>query len=460
MEMRDNYYEKARFVPVHGSYDVIVAGGGTAGLACAIAAAREGVRTLVVDRLSILGGQFTNGIMGLFNAVGDREQVVVRGIALELINDLQKRGAVCKTDFAKAQFIAYDPEAAKQLVNEKVMELDNLDVLYETWICGPLMEEERVTGILVENKNGRSAYKASYVVDCTADADLVFRAGGDCHIVKPSESHPVSLLTKLSGIDQASMFRYYASHPSDTNNFPPSAEWMPGMFHKYGIGPELAATDLPKKLEYLRNWYIVLYETPRYGEMCLNMTGAMHVDATNSDDVSRALCESRQRIGECLEVMKQVLPGFQNAYISATSALLGVRESRQIDGYYTLTRNDLLTCRRQPDAVCTLSAPIGVHTPDGSGVRFVTPEPGCSFDIPLRCLIPKKLNGIMTAGRCLSATHEAMGAARVMSGCMCMGQASGIVAAWAARTGKEAFAIGHEELRSMLLKQNVFLKPE
>lgn len=232
------------------------------------------------------------------------------------------------------------------------------------------------------------------------------------------------------------------------------------MFHKYGIFQELEGVELPAELAYLRNWYIVLYETPNRGEMCLNMTGAMHVNAVDNNQVSRALIESRVRIGQCIQLLRQRMPGFENAYIAATSSLLGVRESRQIVGCYTLTRDDLLTCRRQPDAVCTLSAPIGVHTADGSGVSFITPDVGCSFDIPLRALIPKALKGILTAGRCLSATHEAMGAARVMSGCMGMGQACGIVAAWSTRTGRQPKEINHQELRRLLKEQGVFLKEE
>lgn len=456
--MKRTYSEPARELPIAGEYDVIVAGGGTAGVACAISAARNGARTLVVDRLSVLGGQFTNGIMGLFNALGDREQVVIRGIALELINKLKSRGAVCDADFAEAQFVAYDPEAAKQLINQIITGLDNLDVLYESWVCGPAMDGDRVTGIIVENKNGRSVYLSKCTVDCTADADVVYRAGGECVTVDPAKAHPVTLLTKLAGVNQAAMFRHYAKHPGDTNNFPPSNEWMPGMFHKYGIGPELEGIELPPELEYLRKWYIVLYETPNPGEMCLNMTGAMHIDATRSEDVSAALVDSRTRIDQCLQVLRMALPGFENAYIASTSALLGVRESRQIGGLYTITLDDVLTCRRQPDAVCTLSAPIGVHTADGQGVDFRTPGLGCSFDIPLRSLIPKNIYRLMAAGRCLSATHEAMGGARVMSGCMCMGQATGIVAAWAARNDCEPREISNEELRRMLLEQGVFLK--
>ena len=141
--------EAARRIPVAGVYDVLVAGGGTAGLACAIAAARSNAKTLVIDRQSMLGGQFTNGIMGLFNALGDRREVVVRGIALELITELQKRGAVCDADFAEAQFVAYDPEAAKQLVNQIIAGLDNLDVCYDSWSAGPLMDGGRETGLNV-----------------------------------------------------------------------------------------------------------------------------------------------------------------------------------------------------------------------------------------------------------------------------------------------------------------------
>jgi ribulose 1,5-bisphosphate synthetase/thiazole synthase len=453
----EKHVEKARELPVVGRYDVIVAGGGVAGFAAAVASARRGSKTLVVERMNCLGGQMTSGIMGIFCAINDQEKIVIKGLPQEFFDKLYLQGGVKGADFSKTQFIDYDAEAAKSLINEYILAEPNLTVLYETWIAGAIVEGNKVCGIIVENKTGRSAYYAKCVVDATADADICYYAGGEYKQLPRENLHQVTLITKLAGIDKQKMFAYYEKHPTYTNNSPTST-WDPGIFHKFGITDELEGVKLSPELEYLRHWFMLIYETPRDGEMYLNMTGEIHVDGTKTEELSSALTISRKRISECIGVLKNVIPGFENAYIIATASMLGVRETRQIVGEYLLTEDDLHAYKRFDDAVCSMCAPIGAHTPDGKSAVFSNPGPGNSFDIPLRSLIPVHTDGLIVAGRCISATHFAMGATRIMPGSMAIGQGAGVAASLAVELKIEPRKIPAKKLQEALLAQGVNLE--
>ncbi len=461
------YLEKAREIPVRGEYDVIVAGGGTAGFAAAIAASRRGSKTLVIERMNCLGGQMTAGIMGIFCAINDQEKVVIRGIPEEFFDELHERGGVndgllgYEGTKEKAQFIDYDAEAAKSLCNDYVLREraagHTLDILYETWIADAVVEEGTVKGIVVENKTGRSVYYGKCIVDCTADADICVWSGAECDCLPPSELHPATLITKLAGVDKKRVLDYYyKEHPTWVHNSPTQG-WQEGIFHKFGIENELKDVELPPELEYLRHWFMLIYESPRDGEMYLNMTGEFHVDGTKTEEISDAITISRKRIDECVSVLKKVIPGYENAYILATASLMGIRETRQVKGIYKLTEEDLFAFRKFDDAIATMSAPIGHHTADGESAVFQNPSKGHSFDIPLRSLVPEKVDGVIVAGRCISATHDAMGATRIMPGSMSIGQGAGIAASLAAELGVQPRNIPNDKLRAALLEQDVNL---
>lgn len=362
----NTYVEKSREIPVRGSYDVIVAGGGTAGFAAAIAAARRGSSVLVLERMNCLGGQMTAGIMGIFCAINDQEKIVVKGIPEEFFDELHELGGVNDGLYGydetkrKCQFIDYDAEAAKSLCNEYVLRErakgHTLDILYETWISDCIVENNKVIGIIVENKTGRSAYYGKCIVDCTADADIVAWSGADFYQLPVTELHPVTLITKLAGVDKQRVLDwYYNEHPTWVHNSPTQG-WSEGIFHKFGIGPELEGYELPPELEYLRSWFMLIYESPRDGEMYLNMTGEFHVDGTKTEEISDAITISRKRIDDCVSVLKKVIPGYENAYILATASLMGIRETRQVKGIYKLTEEDLFAFRRFDDALATMRA--------------------------------------------------------------------------------------------------------
>lgn len=464
----ETYFEKAKEIPVRGHYDVIVAGGGTAGFAAAIAAARRGSKTLVVERMACLGGQITAGIMGIICDINDQEKIIIKGIPLEFVNDLWDRGGINKRDkenkpvnerdFTKAEFINYDPEIAKGLVNDYILREKNLTVLLETWVADAIMDGDKVVGIVVENKSGRSAYYGKCIIDATADADVCAFAGAEFMPFSPEEVHPVSLIAQIGGIDKEAFFDFYNEHPEWRDTFPTDTAWEPGVFHKLGIDNEVEGVELPPELEYLRHWCIIIHDSPVENVMHLNMTGEAQVDGTNAEEISKSIITSRKRISECLEVMKKVVPGWENGYVYATASMLGVRESRQIVGEYTITEDDIFGYHRFADALCSISGGIGVHTSDGQWVDMSAPPSGTSYDIPLRSMLPIKINGLIVAGRCLSANHVAMGTVRTIGPCLAMGQGAAIAASLAIELGVEPRDIPSDKLQKALIEQGVNLE--
>lgn len=450
-----HYYETARRLPVYGEYDVAVAGGGTAGLFAALAAARAGAKTLVIERLDCLGGLMTAGMMSAACGINDMEKVVVRGIPLEYFQRIKKYNGMIDTPLEREAFIFFDAETAKQVASEMVGEEPNLDVLYYTWISDAIMDGNSIKGLIIENKSGRQAVYAKCVVDATGDADVAVYAGCDFIIADPKKTHPVTLLAKTGGVNKAALMKYYSEHPDYLGTF--TRNWPITPFQSYRMDKELQGHKLPKELEYLRDWFILFYETVRDGEYILNISGETEVDGTNAKALSEAEDMSRKRIAECIRMLRMCIPGCENMYLISTGSTLGIRESRQIIGRYTITAEDLLKQKKFDDTISRACALVGNHTADGKDSSFADIVPGHPFYMPYRCMLPKNVNGLLVTGRCISVTPEAMGGTRIMPVCMGIGQAAGTAAALSAHKNMFPGELDIGELQKQLRADGAFL---
>lgn len=451
-----NYYEEpSRCIPINGSYDVIVAGGGTSGLFAAIAAARNGARTLVVERLNCLGGLMTAGMMSAACGINDMEKIVVRGIPLEFFQRIRQYGGMIDTQLEREAFIFFDAEVGKRVATEMIAEEPNLDVLYYSVVSGVMKEGSTVKGLIIENKSGRQLYLGKVIIDATGDADVAFLSGAETVTADPKHTHPVSLLAKIGGINGSAVKQYYKDNPSFLGTF--TRNWPVTPFHTYRLDKELEGKSLPDNLEYLRDWFVLFYETVHDGEFIINMSGETMVDGTDVAAVSNAEIASRLRLEDCMEVLRRFIPGCEKCYLISTGSTIGIRESRQLIGRYEISLDDLLEQRPFDDTISRACALVGNHTSDGKDSKFEDIVPGHPFYMPYRCMLPVNIEGLIVTGRCISVTPEAMGGTRIMPVCMGLGQAAGTAAAICAKHGVSPAEINIKELQATLIEDGAYL---
>jgi len=455
--------EPARQTPLNDDYEVIVAGAGTAGVIAAISAARNGARTLLVERSGFLGGHIASQLLehsaGWFDARGER---IVAGVPQELVDRLVAAGAspghVRDDTGYTCSRVPINHELFKSVVTAMCHEA-GVDLLLCSPVVQALCEEDgaRVVGVIVENKSGRIAYAAHVVIDCTGDADVAERAG--CaflsHSTDADQTQPVSLLFKLGGIDHEALLDYVATHPSEFKmGVPVSALRGQSHINLWGFGAQLARAHAHGVVSLRRNELHYSGWT-RTGEAVINVTRCA-ADATRAEEIGRAEVVLRQQIQEFTEFFQRYVAGAQHCFLSASAACAGVRESRRVRGRTVLRDDDVRQGRRCADAVLRGGFPIDSHDPRGDSMAAAE-HIGSGYDIPLGALLPEGVDGLLVAGRCISAERKALASARISGTCMAMGQAAGTAAALAARNGTAPGALDVAHLRQTLAAQGALV---
>jgi len=421
-------------------YDVVVVGAGSAGATAAIAAARTGARTLLVDRMGFLGG-ISTAVLDTFYAFytpGEVPKRVVGGIGWEVAGRLTAAGAAFErpNTYGAGTGITYDPEVLKRLWETLVLDA-GAEVLLHTWVTGVELDaDRRARALSVFNKGGAGRVEAAVVVDASGDADVAAWAG--VPFDDPAANGQIQSLStvfRLAGVDV-----------ERAEAFGKRALWA-RMREASGSG----AYRLPR-IE--GSWH----RTPQPGVVMALMTRVPRVDATDPWQLTRAEIEGRRQASEYARFLREQVPGFERAVMVSTSPAIGVRESRRVHGRYRLEAGDVLAGRRFEDEIALCGAPIEDHHA-GADTRWSYVPDGGVYGIPYRCLLPQLVEGLLVAGRCFSATHDAHASARSMGTCMSMGQAAGTAAALAAADGAVPGGLDAGRLREHLAEQSVLLDP-
>lgn len=412
--------------------DVVVAGAGSAGMVAAIAAARNGARTLLVERGGFLGGISTAVLdtMYAFYAPGEAQEKVVAGMPDEVVDRVEKYDAVLRrpNTFGSGTGITYNPETLKRIWDDLAREA-GVQVLMHSFITGAIADGGSVEGIRFVNKAGAHMVKAKVVIDASGDADIVADAGGDFELAgRDGAQQTLSTTFRIGNVGDAALGV--------------KKEQLHALMR---VANQTCRFVLPREEGSV-------HRTPDKGIMATIMTRVPGCAPDDIEGISAAEAAGRAQADEYFRFLKAMVPGYENAVLLATSPWIGVRETRRILGDYQLTGEDVLAATRFDDGIARCGAPIEDHHA-GSDTRWAYIPNSGTYSVPFRALLPRNLEGIVVAGRCLSSTHDAHASARSIGTCMAMGQAAGSAAALAVGAGVSPRDVPVADLLGLLDRQ-------
>ena len=447
--------EPSRVINVRSEVDTLVVGGGPAGIIAAWAASGEGRRVQLVESRGFLGGNLTIGLP-ILGFLGRKGNQIIEGLPQRFIDRLRARGAAsehkpCKNHMS---LTIIDSEEVKRTSLE-IMEESGVDVLMYSFCADVVKEGDAVRGIVVESKAGREAILAKTVIDCTGDGDVAFRSGVECRKGDAEGGmQPPTLMFCMKGVEVQKLRDAIVGHPEiyDMDVMPPE-QFRTGKFITVGLRTQVKqAQEAGLRIPVART---ILITGLSDDEIWVNMSRVSGVDSTRPESYTYGEIEGRRQIYEIIRYLREYVPGFERARMEKVAPFMGIRESRVIVGKYVLTAEDIIACRRFPDAVAVAGYPVDIHHAQGGDCTMRFCED--SYDIPYRCLLPERVEGLLVAGRCSSMNHEAMASTRVMSTCMALGEAAGRAARLSQRAGVYPSALDVETLRAELRATGAYL---
>lgn len=469
-----------------GGYDVVVVGGGTSGVAAAIAAARAGAKTIVIERVGALGGQMNvSGPPGFAyaNLYNERHERIIGGIITETHERLLREGHAIphlEPEFRGWYTFAYvDPDWWELLIFEMMRE-NKVDLLLHSLAVEAVKEGNAVRGVVVENVSGRQTVLGKVLIDCTGEGEFAARAGAPYEILPKEQMEPHTLSFTADGVDWEKVLKYIKENPQEFE----FERFMENTQHKWSydelvsrlrkidsiveFGEVMGFRSIKMKGMETGEWHgcsgVGFFLIPREGGIIqahFQHSSQVNCDATTVEGLTFGEIECRRQIVIAWKFIKKYLPGFENAYITRLCPELRIREGRRIMGDYVLTPDDVVEERKFPDVIGKSAFPANaVHVvgPDTlASMTPVGPKTGGSHDIPYRCLVPREVENLLIAGKSISAERGAY--QRFLMQTMVTGQAAGVAAALCARDNITPRMLEEDvsELQRILVEQGAIL---
>lgn len=433
-----------RSVPILAQCDVLICGGGPAGVAAAVAAGRHGASVVLLERWPRVGGMATTALVNIWHR-SDREKIVITGLAQEAVERLDAGGWLTRFGGPQGRHEteSFDPEGLT-LIWHRMLEEAGVRVICYTVAGEPLLDDDSsIMGVLVETKTGQKAVLARFVIDATGDGDVAAKAGVDFDFGRKSDDlvQGMTMMYRLCGIDEQAREAMTQAQRESI---------IADMTRRIEEG------ELPPSKTANPTWY---------GNRVIPNMCPVAGNPLDEEELTELTVLGRERVFEFLEYWRKTVPGFENACVEQTGHSLGIRESRRIHGLKTLTAEMVLGAVKQPDAIGHGIWMIDIHDPEGSGHTTwqdrnktnMVPE-GESYHIPLGMCLNDTVPNLAVVGRCASSTHEGHSSVRVQSHCIVMGQGVGTLAAMALNAGVGLGEVHVRTLQEALREDGVYLE--
>lgn len=430
------YEEPARKLPVIAEADVLVVGGGPGGIGAAVAAARNGAKTILVERFGSFGGTWTAGILSAIMPFP-----YVRGLFSEVVQLWVQAGGWNDNGWGANSYGAsgtYDSETAKVTLDRLVIEA-GVTPFFFAQVAGVIREGSRVRGVIIESKEGRQVILAKMIIDSSGDGDVSVLAGvpADQGREEDGAVQPMTMIFKMTGVDDE---RALASKKAD-----------PDFTKAWQAAKARGEVTVPRE-------DVLASRNPRPGEWNFNTTRIINKDGTKLRDVTDAMIEGRRQVAEVAAFLRRNIPGFENAVVTETAPHIGVRETRRIRGDYTVTTQDIVDVVPFEDCIARGNWFIDIHSPTGEGTVRIHPPAGKWYEIPYRTIRAQGVDNLLVASRCIDSSHEAHAAIRITPQVMAIGEGAGTAAALCVKQGLNSTReLDAKLLRETLRKQGAFV---
>ncbi|MGD6808393.1 MAG: FAD-dependent oxidoreductase [Candidatus Bathyarchaeia archaeon] len=447
--------------------DVLVVGGGPSGIAAALGAAEAGAKVLLAERYGFLGGNATAGLVltwasyytssrqpteiptrndefTIFPTDHGSGQPIIAGVLAKIVKRLVELGGAFAPSRRTGYMVPFDPELLK-LVTLEMLDGAGVELLFHAFASGTIIDKG-LRGVVFETKSGPLVVKAKVIIDCTGDGDIAFSAGAPYEVgrLEDNSVQPMTLMFLLEGFERSKFQDYVEKHPRQWNG-------VEGLH-------DLMCEAVEKGELQLSRENILFFGSVHDTQISVNSTRITNVYGVDVWDLTSAELEGRRQVAQLTAFFRKYVPGFEQAYVAQTAANVCVRETRRIMGEYKLTAEDVLNAHKFDDVIALGSYPVDVHNPLGRGTFLKKIKAGSAYDIPLRCLVPLKVDNLLVAGRCISGSHIANASYRTMPICFATGQAAGVCAAISVKNQLQPRKAPALKVQQELLHQGAILK--